>query len=447
MIVRSLRWRLLLAGGVAIFLALVVAWFLMILLFQNHLERRLASELQQDAVRIVAGIAAGPGARFDIEEPPADARFRTPMSGLYWQASYRGRLVRSQSLWDQALPASPAARGDAWETRVGSGPFHDRLVYLERTITPHRGGPPVLVQVAENAAVLDAAGAEFGRELALFLSILWLFLAAAAWLQVHLGLRPLRQIRTGVAALEGSSSARLPVDGASEVRPLVTAINRLADAREQDMERARRRATDLAHGLKTPLAAAAAQLRRAGGDADHVAGIGKALAAMKHVVDAELARSRIAAAGHAAGLRTDGHAIVERLVAVLERTDAGEALMFDVRVPSGLEVPVAGEDLMELLGSIADNAVRHARRQVLFDGTGEESEVVLAIEDDGPGIDDSQMARVLTRGLRLDETGGHGLGLAIARDLAEATGGVLSLSRAGLGGLRVELRWPSAKAR
>lgn len=444
MIVRSLRWRLLLAGGIAIFLALLVAWALMMLLFERHLERRLATELEQDAIRVVAGLSITPDGGFDVREPPADARFRTPISGLYWQASYRGRTVRSPSLWDQALPASPSARGDAWRTRVGPGPFHNRLVYLERTVRPDRDGPLVLVQVAEDAAVLDAAGAEFGRELALFLALLWLFLAAAAWLQVHLGLRPLRQIRTQLAGLEESPSARLPLDGASEVRPLVGAINRLADAREQDLERARRRATDLAHGLKTPLAAAAAQLRRAENSAGHVAGVEKALAAMKTVVDAELARSRIAAAGHVPGASAACQEIVERLVAVLERTDAGEMLVLDVHVPPDLHAPLAGEDLTEILGGIAENAVRYARRQVVFDGWQEDGAVELSIEDDGPGIDDAQIARALIRGLRLDETGGDGLGLAIARELVEATGGSLSLSRGSLGGLRAGLRWPAA---
>lgn len=441
MIVRSLRWRLLIAGGIAIFLALVVAWALMMLLFERHLERRVAAELEQDAIRVVAGIAIAPDGRFSIDEPPADARFQTPLGGLYWQATWRGQARRSPSLWDQALPPPPSApAASEWRTRIAPGPFEQRLIYLERMVVPERGGAPVLVQVAQDAAVIDAAGREFGRELALFLALLWLFLAAAAWLQVHLGLRPLRQIPGLLAQLEQSPSARLPDDGASEVRPLVGAINRLAEAREQDLERARRRATDLAHGLKTPIAAAAAQLRRAGDDADHVAGVEKALAAMKRVVDAELARSRVAAAGRAAG-RADCLATVERLVAVLERTEAGERLVLDVEISPGLIAPLAEEDLTEALGGIAENAVRYARRRVVFGGAREDSSVRLWVEDDGPGIDRAQMARALERGLRLDESGGQGLGLAIARDLAEATGGSLSLSRAALGGLRVELGW------
>ena len=442
MIARSLRWRLLLAGGVAIFLALLVAWALMMLLFERHLERRLASEFEHDAIRIVAGISIAPGGRLEIADPPTDARFQRPVSGLYWQATYRGQPERSPSLWDQTLPSSPTAGASEWTMRVGPGPFHERLVYLERTVTPDRAGPPVLVQVAGDAAVLDAAGAEFGRELALFLSVLWLFLAAAAWFQVHLGLRPLRQIRGQLARLEESPSARLPIDGASEVRPLVGAINRLADAREQDLERARRRATDLAHGLKTPLAAADAQLRRAEDGAGHFAGIQKALAAMKYVVEAELARSRIAFAGPMRGDGADCQEVIERLVAVLERTDAGEKLVLDVKVPADLRAPLSAEDLTELLGGIAENAVRYARRAVVFSGGRTQDAMELSIEDDGPGIDDEQMARALTRGLRLDEKGGNGLGLAIARDLAEATGGSLTLSRSQLGGLRARLTWP-----
>jgi signal transduction histidine kinase len=67
---------------------------------------------------------------------------------------------------------------------------------------------------------------------------------------------------------------------------------------------------------------------------------------------------------------------------------------------------------------------------------------VLSVEDDGPGIDPAQMADAFARGVRLDEAGGgHGLGLAIAQDLAEATGAQISLARSELGGLKVAIVW------
>jgi signal transduction histidine kinase len=66
------------------------------------------------------------------------------------------------------------------------------------------------------------------------------------------------------------------------------------------------------------------------------------------------------------------------------------------------------------------------------------------VEDDGPGLGSVRAGDALTRGGRLDETGpGHGFGLAIARELVEATDGSLSIDTAELGGLRVTLGWPS----
>jgi signal transduction histidine kinase len=80
----------------------------------------------------------------------------------------------------------------------------------------------------------------------------------------------------------------------------------LADVRERDLELARRRAADLAHGLKTPLAAATAQSRRAreAGALQAADGMDRAIAAIRSAVEAELARSRIAATGHRPGADT-----------------------------------------------------------------------------------------------------------------------------------------------
>jgi signal transduction histidine kinase len=66
----------------------------------------------------------------------------------------------------------------------------------------------------------------------------------------------------------------------------------------------------------------------------------------------------------------------------------------------------------------------------------------LAIEDDGPGLSETDALAVLERGKRLDETGdGQGFGLAIAHELARASGAAMTLTRSTLGGLRVEIAW------
>jgi hypothetical protein len=129
--------------------------------------------------------------RLVVEDPPSDARFETPASGLYWQVSKNGRLVRSPSLWDQTLPTLAGTPSDDWRSRVGDGPFQTRLAFLERRVLPEPRGSSVLVQVAQDAAVLKTAGEEFGRELALFLGLLWLVLSAAAQANHRVQLNPL----------------------------------------------------------------------------------------------------------------------------------------------------------------------------------------------------------------------------------------------------------------
>src|SRR5690606_38872887 len=150
----------------------------------------------------------------------------------------------------------------------------------------------------------------------IFLAILWLALSLAAWVQVALGLRPLARLRTALDKLRRSPSERLAAEGPAEVQPLVDAINALADAREADLDRARRRAADLAHGLKTPLAALAAQSRRARGDGATEAadGLDRAIAAVRAAIEGELARTRIASVRREEGLSCPARAVAEQVV-------------------------------------------------------------------------------------------------------------------------------------
>lgn len=446
MITRSLRWRLLLGAAGAILLALGVAWVFMTLLFERHLERRLEAELTRDALALVANLSLSADGRATVEGGPADPRLQTPASGYYWQVSTPAGENGSRSLWDAELPASTDVPADGWRLRHARGPFDQSLAVLERRLEMDPGAVPVIVRLAQDTGPLRSARAEFGRELAVFLVLLWGVLSAAAWIQVALGLRPLGRVRGELATLRDSARQRLPEASLRELQPLVDAINALADAREHDLERARRRAGDLAHGLKTPLAALVAQSRRAreAGAPAAADGMDRAIAAIAGTIDAELARTRLATISGDGG-RADLHAAVERLVNVLEHTERGGELAFAIDIPAGLAVAIPAEHLSELLGAVLENAVRHARRQVRVSAADDAGELQVRIEDDGPGIASEQMRQALVRGGRLDESGsGTGLGLAIARELAEASGGRIELGSSALGGLLVSFRWPRA---
>lgn len=444
---RSLRLRLLLGATVAIFAALAVAWFVMSWLFERHVERRLVVDLERSGMQLIAALSVDAQGAPQVTRSPGDVRFDEPASGLYWQVTSPDSILRSRSLWDQDLASRGTARADSWQSTKDPGPFEAEVVLVERQVRLGAQDLPVRVQLAHENQSVHQARTEFGRELAAFLLLLWLILSLAAWFQVALGLAPLERIRDALAALKRHPGERLTITEASEIEPLARAINELADAREADLARARHRAADLAHSLKTPLAAMAAETRRArrDGAVDAAEGLDRAIAAMGAAVESELARSR-AASLRAAAVQAQSAPlpVIEQILGVIERTESGARLVFDVEVPAELRVPVAAEDLTELLGALIENGAHHARRRLRVRGQAQANAATLAIDDDGEGLEGAQAAEAILRGRRLDESGtGHGLGLAIARDFTEATGGHIALERSDLGGLSVVLTWPS----
>lgn len=438
----SLRLRLIAGAGVAIALALVLAWFAMTWLFNGHVERRVEDELLVQVRPLLADLQLARGVPVAGSEP-ADPRFAVPAGGLYWQVSGAEGAIRSVSLWDSHLPHPKAAPSDEWRVRRADGPFGQRLLLMERAIRLQPREPAVIVQLGYDLAKLVPAQREFGREMALFLALLWMVLALAAWAQVGLGLRPLRGVGQDVERLRRDASARLGDGYPRELAPLTGSIDALADAREADLVRARRRAADLAHGLKTPLAALAAQSARAreSGALQIADGLDSSIAAMRAAIDGELARTRISLVHE--GRSTVALPLIERLVAVIEQTEAGERIAFSIACDESATLPLASDDAAELLGPLLENAARHARRLVRVAIDTMADRRVLTVGDDGPGLDTVQRDEAILRGARLDSAQeGYGLGLAIARELAEATRGELELARSPLGGLEVRVRWP-----
>ncbi len=438
----SLRLRLLAGAAIAVFLALALAWAGISWIFHQHVERREAAELTKLAGQVVAGLTLDPAGKPIVEPQPADPRFQAIAGGSYWQVSSQAGSVQSPSLWDQSLPRATASAAE-WSHATVAGPYGKQLTMVSRRIRLDSRPLDMIVRVGADDAEMQSALAEFDRLLALSLGLLWLVLSIAAYVQVSLGLRPLDRLRRDLDRLRRSPHARLPDNHPREILPLTEAINAMASAREADLARARRRAADLAHGLKTPLAVVAAQSRRVreAGAGSAAESIDRAVEAVGAALEAELARSR-ASAARGSGGEASPLEIVEGLVAVVERTEKGERIAFTVDIPFSLRVPVDPTDLAEILGALIENAASHAHRQVRIDGSRTADRAVLRIEDDGPGMDADAIERAAQRGVRIDETGsGHGIGLAIVRDLADATEGTFRLERAGLGGLAAELSW------
>lgn len=436
---RSLRLRLLLGAAAAIAIALFISWITLVLLFERHIQRNTEADLIRHGQQLISELTFTPEGIDVNPEATGDRRFNQPASGVYWQITRGALVLRSRSLWDNALAVPAGIDGTRWHHRRADGPFDQRVLEVSRAVQHSGQEAPALVQIAINERDLLDARSEFARELGLFLVLLWATLSTAAWLQVRIGLRPLKVIESSIDELKTSPASRLEVSRfATEISPLAEQINALADAREADLRAASERAANLAHALKTPLSALRALSRRvaAMGNADLADGLESSIQAASDTVERELSRA-LAAASQDRG-PTEAAPVIERLVSVLRRTESGSRITFDIAFPSGTRLPVSQAQLLELAGPVLENAVRFAASKVHVSGGPRQ----LVIEDDGPGLGTAEREQVILRGQRADERpGGHGLGLSIANDLAQATDGKMELDTSGLGGLRVRISW------
>jgi signal transduction histidine kinase len=124
-------------------------------------------------------------------------------------------------------------------------------------------------------------------------------------------------------------------------------------------------------------------------------------------------------------------------------------LHVDTAGVSGGRIDADPAAIRRVLRNLTDNAARHARSTVVLHLAQTDGQVVLDVDDDGPGIATDDRERVLDRFVRLDDArtrdaGGAGLGLAIAAELVAAHGGDIAIDASPAGGTRVRLRFSAA---
>jgi signal transduction histidine kinase len=441
----SIRIRLWSAATISILIALAIAGIGLRFLFERHVERRVVSELTVDLNELISATSFPGAGKLSVTPVFTDPRFKTPLSGYYWQVEdiASGELTRSRSLWDATIakPADQSGDGSVHVEEM-AGPDGTIAIAVTRKIT-EPNGRSFRATVMEDHRTIQTSVSEYVRELAPAIVLLACVLTAAFFTQITVGLTPLAKLRSAVSDVIGRRTARLDGSAPSEVQPLADEINRLLEMQERALARARSRATDLAHGLKTPLQVLAADIRllRQKGEADLANEIEKSLATIRRHIDVELARARLAP--DITGKTECGVLdIAESIVGVVERTPRGRRLQFAVDVAEALAAPVDEGDLSEILGNLIENAARFAKISVRVEGSFSEGGVVIVVADDGPGIPDADRKLALSRGVQLDrKSGGNGLGLAIVSDIVDAYGGRLNLTD-GKPGLTVTIFLP-----
>lgn len=324
------------------------------------------------------------------------------------------------------VKVTTSLEGPAWKT--GSG-------YVVAGEQVDARGKTVTIQGRSSLAPTQQAIATLWHLLLPGVPGFLLLVALLTWMAVGRALKPVSAIRGKLADITAHDlHQRVPEpDSRDEIAALARTVNATLDRLQTAVEQHKRFVADAAHELRSPLAILRTRL--------------------------ELTAHRTGAPVPAAQVLTD----VDRIqtlttdLLLLARLDAGEPPRDqevdlgqvaaeeaaqtrprpDVTVAMDIATDVlirgSGDQLRRLVANLVDNAVRHATTAVTVGLTADDARAVLEVTDDGPGIPREHREIVFDRFTRLDEArdrdrGGSGLGLSIARDIAVAHHGTLSVA-------------------
>ena len=287
-------------------------------------------------------------------------------------------------------------------------------------------------------------------------------LAGVAWVLSRRMIRPLQAVADTAKRIRGGQwserieTATMPND---ETKSLAETVNAAFDGYATALRRLERFSGDAAHQLRTPIAAmrslgevALSRSRTAGeyrealetmlGELDRLTRIVEQLLQLSRL-EAGVMRKRFA--------RVALNKVLEQVQQIYQPlAEARGVAMSLAKAASGAEVAGNEELLVELLGNLVDNALRHtpAGGSIRIESSQAPAGVRLAVEDSGPGIPGEFAQTIFDRFAQVPgaETGAAGLGLSLAAEIAAAHGGELRLANPGQPGARFECRFPACKA-
>lgn len=300
------------------------------------------------------------------------------------------------------------------------------------------GDKPIVVIVSEDLGALKRSQAELHAWTAIVSVLLILLLVAMIWFGITFAMRPVVILKAALKRLQDGEISRIEVQAPEEFHPLVQQLNQLLDSLDQRLERSRDALANLSHSVKTPIAAVRQILeddsRPLDKDLRHQMAV--RLDDIDKQLEAEMRRSLFA--GPQVGKSAYPLTQARDLLWMLGRLYPEKSFELSSSLPEESRWPVDEHDLNEILGNLLDNAGKWSSRCAELSLEQRNGLKRIVVTDDGPGVEEKELANLGQRGLRLDEqTPGHGLGLAIVRDIVTRYGGHTRFSNGSKGGLRV----------
>ncbi len=370
--------------------------------------------------------------RLEMPTNLLDTEFSRPNASTYAYIVDHNKTVawQSTSALNKAFPELQLLNKgvkDFGATRI-RGQTH--FIYRFGVVwTTKSGEYPLTFTVITDTTLFDAQIERYREDLWGWLSVMAILLLITQMLVLRWGLQPMRQVSTELSAIESGKQENVNGIYPSELKLLTDSINSLINHERKQQKRYRNALADLAHSLKTPLAIlhGAATIQKDEQDKEKT--ISEQIERMDNIIQYQLRRA--ATAGSSPGMRSIMlQPVVVRIVKTVQKAYHDKHPEISVALDETVSLRIDEGDLMELLGNLIDNAFKWCDKKIVISATQDQKHVVIQVKDDGPGIAPHEIARILERGVRADQSiPGHGIGLAIVRDIIQVYGGDLSIEK------------------
>lgn len=448
----SINTRLLLASSVIMTGFLAVTGITLDQAYRKNAEHALKDKLHSYVIAMISTIELQPDGSIAPPQHLADIRYSIPFSGLYAEIRHnrQGIIWRSSSAYGRKIPfLSNLARGEKRFEPIRSNSGENLYCFsfgVSWDVTASRD-QVYTISVAESPEVFNANLASYRQSLWSWLGTLGIILLIVQTLMLRWGLRSLRDVSDDLKAIENGSKYYLEGSYPPELRRLTDNLNALLETQHEHLQRYRNTLGDLAHSLKTPLAMIRGSVET-DTDPDHNRQIIREQ--VEHMNEIILYQLQRAATAGRTALASPLELVprLEKIVRTLHKVNGDKTIDCQLDIPTSTQFYGDEGDLMELTGNLLDNAFKWGQRRIRVSAANASERdrregLRLVVEDDGPGIAPGKIEEVLQRGMRADEsTHGHGIGMAIVRDIVTAYGGKIQISRSELGGAKIDITFP-----
>lgn len=375
-----------------------------------------------------------------MPETLVESQFNTSESGLY--ALITSMAAPPKILWRSSSLLAINIPDNLQSPVIGNGKFYslvvddkEHFIYsfsvaFSEGDSQHEMTLHIIKQQADYQLLIT----EFRQQLWLGLLVLMSILLVLQFIWLKWSLKPLSILQKEISGIEQGKENLLKEDYPQELQQVTEQLNTLLVTEQNQRKRYRNALSDLAHSLKTPLAV----LQGAIG-ANDVKQSQEQLSEINLMIEHQLKRAQ--SAGQSSWhLGVEIAPCIEKLVNSLQKIYRDKQLSFQQVIEPALIFKGDEADLLEMVGNLMDNACKAAEHQVVLTINKQQNKLHIIIEDDGCGIAEDQIENILQRGTRADTySQGHGIGLAIVRDLVASYHGNLAIESSSLNGAKFTL--------